>query len=76
MFNVRVLKRPSRTVSGVLSVFTKTINELETVAAEHDAYAAAQKEVATAAQQAADEALVESQLARENIGALNKALGR
>ena len=75
MFNTAP-KAPTKKTSHVLSIFTKTLDELDQVATQHDAYAAQQKEIAAAAQLEADNAETEARVARENIGALNKALGR
>lgn len=75
MFNVKVLKAPTKKASGVLSAFTKAITELGQVADQHDEYAKAQLEVAANAQQEADAAAAESATARGHIEALNNALG-
>ena len=75
MFNTAP-KAPVKKTSHVLSVFTKTLDELESVASQHDVYAAQQKEIVANAQLEADNAETEARVARENIGALNKALGR
>lgn len=75
MFNTAP-KAPTKKTSHVLNVFTKTLDELEQVATQHDDYAAQQAQIARAAQEQADTATAEARYARENIGALNKALGR
>lgn len=75
MFNTAP-KAPTKKTSHVLNIFTKTLDELEQVAAQHDDYATQQAQIARSAQEQADAATAEARYARENIGALNKALGR
>jgi hypothetical protein len=75
MFNTAP-KAPTKKTSHVLNVFTKTLDELEQVATQHDDYAVQQAEIARSAQDQADTASAEARYARENIAALNKALGR
>lgn len=75
MFNVKVLKAPTKKAATVLSAFTKAITELGQVADQHDEYAKAQLEVSAAAQKEAEAAAAEAESARNSIEALNKALG-
>lgn len=77
MFNTSTLvKAPTKKTSHVLSIFQKTLDELDQVASQHGAYASQQRELAAEANRIAESAELEAQVARENIEALNKALGR
>ena len=76
MFNSKAPKAPTKKTSHVLSIFQQTLNELAEVAKEHDSYAEQQLEIARTATSAAEEAKAEAAEARQNIDALNKALGR
>lgn len=75
MFNTAP-KAPTKKTSHVLNVFQKTLDDLESVATDHDRYAAQQAEIAQNAQREVEAAEKESSEARSNIAALNKALGR
>lgn len=75
MFNVKVLKAPTKKASAVLSAFTKAIAELGQVADQHDEYAKAQLEVSINAQNEANAAAAEAATARGHIESINKALG-
>lgn len=76
MFNINVLKAPTKKAANVLSAFTKAITELGQVADQHDEYAKAQLEISVAAQKEANAASAEAATARGHIEALNKALGQ
>lgn len=75
MFNVKVLKAPSRNTNDVMGVFQKTINELGEVSKSHTEYADKQREVAEAATREADAAQREAAKADNAVKALNAAIG-
>lgn len=63
-----------KTVAQVVSAFTKTIDELETVEREQTAEAKRQLEIEAQAQAAREAAARESKLARQTIEAFRKII--